>query len=64
MGEILSRIEYETDVIKGEFRFNNSKQDLVYVLSFVTLRFILHTLLKPRKLKTGAFIQTTATESQ
>jgi hypothetical protein len=32
-----SRIEYETDQIKGEFRFNNSKQNLVYVLSFVTI---------------------------
>jgi FtsZ-interacting cell division protein YlmF len=35
--KIRSRIEYETDQIKVEFRFNNSKQNLVYILSFVTL---------------------------
>jgi hypothetical protein len=42
-----SRIEYETDVIKGEFRFNNSKQNLVYILSFVTLLGLSIYTIKP-----------------
>jgi hypothetical protein len=49
------RIEYETDQIKREFRFNNSKQNLVYVLSFVTLLGLSIYTIKPRKLKTGCF---------
>jgi Fe-S cluster assembly iron-binding protein IscA len=28
-----SRIEYETDVIRGEFRFNNSKQEFSIFLA-------------------------------
>jgi hypothetical protein len=59
MGEN-SLVEYETDQIKENSRFNNSKQNLVYILSFVTLRFI-YLYHKARKLKTGSFIQTTTT---
>jgi hypothetical protein len=41
MGDKFSRIEYETDQIKREFRFNNSKQEFSICFKFCnSFRFI------------------------
>jgi hypothetical protein len=41
MGDKFSRIEYETDQIKGENSdLTTQNRNLVYILSFVTFRFI------------------------
>ncbi|SEA82295.1 Tetratricopeptide repeat-containing protein [Flavobacterium gillisiae] len=52
MGEKFSRIEYETDVIKGENSdLTTQNRNLVYVFSFITILGLLTYIIKAQKTK-------------